>query len=171
MEIAGVLTAGKFLSSALEQLGKPSQPQVAAHGRPAETPATPGGPGDATPLLREILARYDVTNISPREFSEMIRDLHEAGALTGEEFQELSLIRVDLDLQQVDPDETLDLVDFYLDKLVELRRSLDDFESGADRLADSQPSQVASVERRLRWLEKLAAIHTGTDAAGLDALA
>ena len=93
MEVAGILTAGKFLSSALEQLGKPSQPQEAAEGRLSETPPTPGGPAGATPVLREILTRYDVTNISPSEFSEMIRKLHEAGALTDQEFQELSLIQ------------------------------------------------------------------------------
>jgi len=171
MEIAGILTAGKFLSSALSQLGKPSQPQETAQGQPLETPATSAGPAGARPALREIVAEYDVTNISPREFSEMIRKLHVAGAISDQEFQELSQIRVDLDLQGVDPDETLNLVDSYLDKLSELYGSLDDpADAGGSPSADQLP-QAVSVERRLAWLEKFATIQAGPDRAGLDALA
>ena len=169
MEIAGILTAGKFLSSALRQLGKPSQPQETAQGQPLETPATSAGPAGARPVLREIVAEYDVTDISPREFSEMIRNLHEAGTLSDQEFQDLSLIRVDLDLQGVDPDETLNLVDFYLDKLREVHRSLDDPASAGG--SAGQLPQAVSVQRRLAWLEKFAAIQAGPDPAGLDALA
>ena len=171
MEIAGILTAGKFLSSALSQLGKPSQPQETAPGQPLETPATSAGPAGASPVLRQIVAEYDVTDISPREFSEMIHKLHEAGALSDQELQELSQIRVDLDLQGVDPDETLNLVDFYLSKLQELHPSPDDSAGAGGSVAAGQLPQAVSVERRLAWLEKFAAIQAGPDRAGLDALA
>ena len=171
MEIAGILTAGKFLSSALSQLGKPSQPQETAPGQPLETPATSAGPAGASPVLRQIVAEYDVTDISPREFSEMIHKLHEAGALSDQELQELSQIRVDLDLQGVDPDETLNLVDLYLNKLSELYGSLDDPAGSGGSPSAGQLPQAVSLERRLAWLEKFAAIQAGPDRAGLDALA
>ena len=171
MEIAGVLTAGKFLSSALGQLGKLGQPQEAAQAQLLQAPAAAAGPVGATSVLQEILAEYDVTSISPREFSEMIRELHEAGALADEEFQDLSLIRVDLDLQRIDPDETLNLVDFYLTKLRELHCSVDGSDSAGGSLAAGPLPQVASVERRLQWLEKFAAIQAGPDGAGMNALA
>lgn len=171
MEIAGILTAGKFLSSALGQLGKPSQPQEAAGNQASETTRAPVSPAADDTALREILARYDVTDISPREFSEMIRKLHEAGTLTDEQFQELSLIRVDLDLDCLDPDEALNLVEFYADKLSELRQSQDDLEELSGSLSANQPPQLAPTQRRLEWMAKFAAIQSDSDHVGLDALA
>jgi hypothetical protein len=171
MQIAGVLTAGKLLSSALGQLARPFQPQKSALANSAETSKAAAGPAGAKPRLREIVGQYDVTNISPREFSEMIRRLHEAGALTDEELQDVSMIRVDLDLERIDPDESLSLVEFYVDKLRELRRSLDDGADADASLPAGERSQLAAVQRRLQWVEKLAAIQAGADRAGLDALA
>ena len=170
MEIAGILTAGKFVSSALKQLGKSDQSQETVQGQPSGTAATAAS-ARATSVLREIAAEYDVTNISPREFSQMIGKLHEAGALSDREFQDLSQIRIDLDLQGVDPDETLNLVDFYLSKLQELHPSPDDSAGAGGSVAAGQLPQAVSVERRLAWLEKFAAIQAGPDRAGLDALA
>jgi len=171
MEIAGILTAGRFLSSALGQLAKPGQPQEAAGNQSAEATRAPVGPPVDDTAFREILARYDVTDISPREFSDMIRKLHEAGALTGQQFQELSLIRVDLDLDGVDPDESLNLVEFYADKLSELRQSQDDSEDLGGSVSANQPAQLAPVERRLEWVAKFAAIQADSDHVGLNALA
>ncbi len=170
MEIAGILTAGKFVSSALRQLGKSGQSQETVQGQPSGTAATAASAG-ATSVLREIVAEYDVTNISPREFSEMIGKLHEAGALSDREFQDLSQIRIDLDLQGVDPDETLNLVDFYVDRLRELCGPLDDPAGGDGSVAADALPQAVSAQRRLAWLEKFEAIQTDPDSAGLDALA
>jgi len=170
MEIAGILTAGKFVSSALKQLDKSGQSQEAAPGQASETAATAASAG-ATSVLREIAAEYDVTNISPREFSQMIGKLHEAGALSDREFQDLSQIRIDLDLQGVDPDETLNLVDFYVDRLRELCGSLDAPAGGDGSVAADALPQAVSAQRRLAWLEKFEAIQTDPDSAGLDTLA
>ena len=171
MEIAGVLTAGKFLSSALEHLGKPSQPQEPAQAQVSEASTTSDGPASATAALREIVARYDVTNISPREFSSMIGELHEAGALTDQQFQELSQIRADLDLQEVDSDEPLDLVDFYLDKLRDLLDRPDESANSDGSAAVGPGSPVVSAQQRLQWLEKFVAIQSSADTAGVDAWA
>jgi hypothetical protein len=169
MEIAGVLTAGKFLSSALEHLSKPSRPQESAKGAASETSTASESPASATAALRRIVAQYDVTHISPREFSTMIGQLHEAGALSDGQFQELSQIRADLDLQEVDPDEPLNLVDFYVDKLRELLEAPDDsaVSESAPPAAERGP-QIASAQRHLQWLEKFAAIQSSADAVGVD---
>lgn len=171
MEIAGILTAGKFVSSALGQLGKSGQSQETTPGQASEAAATAATAGVTSSALREIVAEYDVTDISPREFSEMLGKLHEAGVLSDQQYQDLSQIRVDLDLQDVDPDETLNLVDFYCDKLRELCGSLDDSDGGSGSLAAETLPEAVSAQRRLAWLEKLAAIQTGPDSAGLDTLA
>lgn len=169
MEIAGILTAGKYVSSALEQLGKSGQSPETSLDETSESAATAASTG-VTSLLREIAADYDVTNISPREFSEMIGKLYEAGALSDQQYQDLSQVRADLDLQGVDPDETLNLVEFYLDKLRELCGSLDDSDGSGSISAKTLPEAI-SAQRRLAWLEKLAALQAEPDSAGLDTTA
>ena len=168
MEIAGVLTAGKFLSTALEQLGKRCQPQESNAGQPVESRATPAAPTAETSAFRQIVASYDVTEISPRQFSEMIQELYDAGLLTDQEFQQLSQIRLELDSDRVEPDEAISLIDFYLDKLRQLPQSLED---AGGLLPGGGPSRLASIGRRLNWVEKFAAIQSAADDAGLDAMA
>ena len=172
MEIAGVLTAGKFLSAALGQLGRRCQPQAATAGQPSENAATPVAATAAeTAAFREIVASYDVKEISPRDFSEMIQKLHDTGLLTDQQFQELSQIRVELDLARVEPDEDIDLADFYLDKFRALHESPEGASDATGLLPARQRSQLASLGRGLQWVEKFAAIQSAEDGGGLDALA
>ncbi len=169
MEITGVLTAGKFLSSALEHLSKPTQPPERGKAQVPETSTASESPAGATAALRRIVAQYDVTHISPREFSTMIGQLHEAGALSDGQFQELAQIRADLDLQEVDPDEPLDLVDFYVDRLRELLAAPNESaDSQSPAPAAELGPQIASAQRYLQWLEKFAAIQSSADAVGVD---
>ena len=168
MEIAGMLAAERLLSGALGQLGKRRQSQQAA---PSPSPGTPTAPVAAmaeSSTFREIVARYDVTDISPEEFSQMIQKLYDAGLLTDQQFQELSLIRLDLDLQRVEPDQTVDLVDFYRDRLRQLHLCPEET-TGLDS-AGGQP-QLAAIGRRLEWVGKLASMQAAVEGAGLDALA
>lgn len=170
MEITGVLTAGKFLSSALEHLGKRSQTDETGRSRPGETPATATST-PSTAAIREIAARYDLTCISPQEFSEMIRRLHEAGALTDQEFQELSQIRVDLDQEHVDPDKSLNLIEFYLARLRKLGGPIEGMLCAGESTPAGASSEAAAARRRLQWLEKFAAIQAAPERFGLDAQA
>lgn len=168
MEIAGVLTAGQFLSSALGRLTKRCRPQEATASQALESPASPvAATSAATSGFREIVARYDVTAITPRNFSEMIQELHDAGLLTDQELQELSQIRLDLDSRGVEPDEEVNLLDFYLDRLRHLSESLKDA-SGLP--VASRQAQLTLTGRCLQWVEKLAAIQSAADRGGLDAL-
>ena len=168
MEIAGVLTAGKLLSTAFEQLGKRGRPQQATTSQLPQTPKPAAAATAATSAFREIVADYDVTDISPGEFSEMIQKLHDAGLLTDQQFQELSLIRVELDSEGVEPDQTVDLLDFYLDRLRQLHQSLED---GTGLSSPSRQPPLASMGRRLQWVEKFASMQPAVNGAGLDALA
>jgi hypothetical protein len=169
MEITGILTAGKFLSSALQRLGKRGQTDETGRNQPGETPAAAGA--ETTAAIREIAARYDLTRISPQEFSEMLGKLHEAGALTDQQFQELSQIRVDLDQEHVDPDKTLNLLEFYLAKLRKLQGPLEGLTSSGEAGSPGASPEVAAAERRLQWLEKFAAIQAAPERFGLDAQA
>lgn len=122
-------------------------------------------PAAMTEALGDLLSQYDVTDITPRELSEMLQKMHKNGLITEEELQDFSLIRVDLERDQIGPDDSVDLVDYYTKKLATLSQQLD-----ASETADGQPSADV-VQRRLAWLEKIALIQASPDQIGLDAVA
>jgi hypothetical protein len=128
---------------------------------PRQSPALSSG---LTALLRQVAARYNVTEITPREFSDMLDALHQAGALTDEELQQLARVRVDLDLENIDPDEEVDLVDFYTDRLEQLLKTEED-----GGLSGGRSRDVVRAEQLLGWMEKFALIQSGADVFGLDA--
>ncbi len=110
----------------------------------------------------DILARYDLTDITPREFSQMLAELHQAGLLTDEQFRELNEIRKDLASADVLPQEKIHLLDFY-------RRLLEKAERlGTDDTPGEASGQVADWRRRLAWLEKLASAQSEIMAAKTD---
>ena len=116
--------------------------------------------------MAEILSRYDVTDISPAEFSKMIQKLFEAGTLSDNELQQLAAIRLDLDIDGIEADESIDLLEFYARKIKKLQNRLSDSDAPA---ADHQ--QLSPLLHRLDWLEKFALIQSAPEAIGLNALA
>ena len=148
-------------------LGKRGETGEAAASRPAETvqldAASAAGRAAA---LAEILSRYDVTDICPTEFSEMIQKLYEAGAISENELQQLAAIRLELDTEGVEADESIDLLEFYVDKIEKAQRRLEDSDD-----APASRQQLGPMLRRLDWVQKFALIQSAPDAIGLDATA
>lgn len=163
MQISHV-SAGYPDAAALAKWGETIE---AAGGRAAKAVEPHAGlaTGAAT-AMAEILSRYDVMDISPAEFSEMLQRLFEAGTLSENELQELAAIRLDLDMEGVEADESVDLREFYARRIKKLQRRLEDSDAPA---ADHQ--QLAPMLRRLDWIEKFALIQSAPEAIGLDALA
>ena len=119
------------------------------------------GPGPSTSeAARRVLEKYDVTQISPRQLSEMIQRLFDAGAIAQQEFDQLAAIRLDLDTAGIDPDESIDLLRFYRDKIDEIHRRNPQPDAGPDVLRS-----------RLDWIEKFALVQASPGAFGLDAVA
>ncbi len=147
-----------------EPLDRPANSAVGTTA--ATTAARPAGAADA---MREILKEYDVTDISPRGFSEMLQKLHRAGALGDKEYQELSLVRLDLDREGIGANERVNLVELFNRKLKGIQdapRDLDeDYAAQADREATA-----GTLSRRLEWLEKFSAIHSSPSPFGVDAV-
>ena len=128
-------------------------------------------PGDAKGVaLRDILSKYDVTEITPREFSCMLQEMHKEGLISDDLFKQLSLVRGDLDRAGIDSDDSVDLTAFYEKQLVAL--SLDSMLT-PDRTAESDaaPGGRKDVEQRLGWLRKMAAAQESADMVGLNAVA
>jgi len=109
--------------------------------------------------LKEILTGYDVTDITPKAFSEMLQKLQESGLIPSKDLHELSQIRTELDRQGVASDQHVNLVEMYTKKLQDAEK------------AAKTPAATASVQRRLDWLEKFATIQASHDAATIDTLA
>jgi len=123
--------------------------------------------GTSADALREILQEYDVTEITPREFSEMLQKLHKAGAISDSLFEELGLVRLDLERDGIDPDESVNLVEYYSEKLAKVRR--DDWSASLFKSQEDTPE--ATLASRLEWMEKFALINSGPAAVGLDTTA
>ena len=127
--------------------------------------ATGGAAPRAT--FRAIVSQYDVTKISPRALSEMLQKLRSAGAISDAEVQELSLMRLDLDAQGADPEKPINLLDFYADRLRQLQDEQAKSPAGAESDTPGEAS-LASVQRRLDWLRKLATVQSLRERGGVD---
>jgi hypothetical protein len=115
----------------------------------------------------DIVAQYDVTHITPTQFSQMVQKLYHSGALSDAEFQELSAVRLDLETAGIQPDEKINLRQFYADKVKDIEQQQSADPSG-------QPASQQNMEpvlRRFQWVEKFAVMQSSPDGAGVDAVA
>ena len=161
MQINNIAT-GYHDPAALGKWGEPLDPLLEAVLQTNESATVTVNPATAT--LADILAKYDVTDITPTEFSEMIQKLYEAEAITEAELQQLTAIRHDLDMSGVDPESSLDLLEFYAESIEKAQRRFEDHENGPP------PSeQMGPRLRRLDWIEKFALIQSSPDAVGINA--
>ena len=160
MQISNVLSSftdaaklgGKTAESAAGSLLKVLKPSDAAGQTSAASRAA----------MNDILKKYDVTKITPEDFSKMITKLHDAGAISDQDFQELSSIRTDLESQGVASDQTVNLVQLYGDQLRKVQQQMGD-------TPDTESQQkLAPAMRKLDWLQKFALLHANPDAAGID---
>ena len=131
----------------------------------AETTADSGA-STSSPAFRQILSQYDVSSISPRQFSEMLTKLHQSGTISDQQYQNLSQIRTDLDQSGVQPDEDVNLVKFYSQKLSQTQKSAASPTTGAA----GQPQSLNTTQARLDWLRKVSTIQSDP-ASGIDSMA
>lgn len=120
-----------------------------------KTPDTPRPDGSAAV---EILKRYDVRQITPREFSDMLRELRDSGHLTDADFQELGRIRLEIDKNGHSPDETLDLLEMFRQRL-SAQQTIASRAEESGREVGADPESVRKLRDHVSWLEKLAALH------------
>ncbi len=147
-----------------------------AHGRQAELLEAIGKQPSSTqsigssvnrPMMEmaNILSRYDVTDISPAEFSQMVQKLFDSGTISERELQELAAIRHDLDVEGVDPDDSLDLLEFFAQKIKKTQYELSDQDGPRAGQVLLRP-----LLGHMQWLEKFALVQSSPEAVGLDAM-
>ena len=153
-------------ADAANLLTKRSDPATAGvGGKPAATAAAPAT-DTAAAALREILAKYDVTDISPNDFSKMIQSLYDKGAISKTDLQNLVALRGEVQASGVQSDEKINLLDFYRQHVRNAQQQADD-----DPSDPGVQQQLSPMMHRLDWLEKFAAGHAQPDAIGLSTVA
>jgi hypothetical protein len=130
-----------------------------------------GGLPGTNPAVGLIMSQYDVTHITPQKYSEMVQRLHSSGALADSEFRDLAQVRMDLDAAGADPEEPVNLVDLYTQKVNAAQAQLQARAKDAGTAEQASLRQnMAGLQRRLDWLQKLSTIHGAPDSLGLDAV-
>ena len=120
----------------------------------------------AAAAMRQALAQYDVTDITPGDFSKLIQQMSQKGAISPKDMQELSSIRVDLENAGVAPDESVNLLQFYRQQIAKAQAAA----AQSPNPAAAKPT-IDALAGRLNWLEKFAAVRQQGGQAGLDAVA
>lgn len=150
-------------------LTKLLDPASSSSGKTAESPS--GSPATVQPsadVIRGIVSRYDLTNMTPQQLSEMLQALHTAGALNDQQLKDLSAIRTDLDLKGVKSDEPVNLLDYVNKRLADLQKNLEDAEGSPDQAP--QADSLETVSRWMAWLQKIATVQASPEAAGVNAV-
>jgi hypothetical protein len=148
-------------------LGNTKNPAETAARKAAGALGAASSPGTASANpLREILSKYDVADISPQGFSDMLQRLRQTGKLPDKDFQDLSAIRQDLEQEGIAPNQHVNLLDFCTKKLSSLEQ-----DSKATEDKQGTAALQASMRRRIDWLQKFSAMHSTPSAASINALA
>ncbi len=156
MKIANIiagLTDGKVASKRPEAF-------ELSPGKPSPTRWPDGLTPDAAVALRHTLAGFDVTSITPDEFSALVQRLYKAGAISQEDYQQLMAIRADLHADGIRPDERVNLIEFYARKMRRLQDRIDSLDA-------AERQQLATITLRLDWVHKLAAMRQSPQGFGL----
>ncbi len=158
MDIGGIL-------SGIELPLRSSRSGDAAEPAPVSATASVRKPGATA--LRDVLSRYDMRNITPKQFAQFAQELRQGGLVTQDELQEISLIRLEMDQANIQPDEPVDLLKFLSKKLEKLQGSWGSPEAGGVIDGDT----LQTTLRQLDWVRKFDGLQSKPDSASLDALA
>ncbi len=131
---------------------------------PAPVPTPPQVLNGNSAAVRTILAKYDVNDITPNEFSQMTQQLYSAGAISQTDLQNLNGVRTDLLAAGAKPDDSLDLEAFYTQKVSDVQSQL------AAAPPSAQQQQLSPLLNRLDWVEKFKTL-SEEPAGGISALA
>lgn len=122
-------------------------------------------------VVREVLTEYDVHNITPQQFTEMVQKLDDAGVLQEADMQQLGVIRQELDQMGIASDEPVDLVTLFSEKLENLQLQASETSDADAAQSEALAQALSTTQRQLDWLEKLSVMQENRDMLGLDTVA
>jgi len=150
--------------------GKRSDPIQAAGTTALEAVSQRAGTTEkAASATAQIMADYDLNDLSPKKFSEMLQRLHDAGALGDQEFRQLTQVRLDMDNAGLDSDTEIDVLAFCAQQSQQLQAQLAALGSDATSTQRAALKQsMSDLGKRIDWLQKLDLVHDSPDTVSLD---
>jgi hypothetical protein len=118
-----------------------------------------------TAAMRQVLSQYDMTNITPNNFANLVQQLSAKGAISSTDAQQLAAIPGELQNAGVGPNESVNLLQFYQEQISKVQGTATQSPSAA---AEANFSQLVG---RMQWLAKFASARNPGNAAGLNAVA
>ena len=106
--------------------------------------------------MREIFAKYDVTDISPNSFGQRAQNLFSQGVISQKDLPNLTALRNSMQASGVGPDESVNLLDFARQQTVG---------------ANAASGQTAAALQQMSLLAKFAAGHRQADLLGVSTMA
>ena len=153
-----------ILSGASDVAARAKQTQSNAAGAAATTAASAALPSTSS-AMRDIVSRYDMTDITPNDFSSMIQQLYAKGAVSAKDMQDLSSIRTDLEAAGVGADQSVNLQEFYEQQLGKAKTA------AAQSPDPAAAANVQAIAARMTWVQKFAAVRQEDTSAGMNAVA
>ena len=133
-----------------ESLAKRTDADAKTAAGTAAATATGAAPPSASSAMREIVSRYDMTDITPNDFSNMIQQLYAKGAISPKDMQELSAVRGDLEAAGVGADESVNLEDFYQQRLANAKANAAQAADPAAAAANIQATRADDLGAEVR---------------------
>ena len=159
MKVPNILGGTSDLASRAKQTGSDAATATAASA--ASAAALPS----ASSAMRDIVSRYDMTDITPNDFSTMIQQLYAKGAVSAKDMQDLSSIRADLEAAGVGADQSVNLQEFYQQRLATAKTA------AAQSPDPATAANIQTLAARMTWVQKFAAVRQSGDSAGVNAVA
>jgi hypothetical protein len=119
-----------------------------------------------TAAMRDVVSHYDMTEITPNDFSKLIQQLSDKGAISQKDTQELSSIRVDMENAGINSDDSVNLLQFYQERVAKAQAAAAQSPNSA-----AAKSNVDALAGRLTWVQKFAAMGQQGSASGVNAVA
>ncbi len=160
MKVPNILGGASDLASRVKQTGSDAATATAA------TAASAAALPSASSAMRDIVSRYDMTDITPNDFSTMIQQLYAKGAVSPKDMQDLSSIRADLEAAGIGADQSINLQEFYQQRLATAKT-----EAAQSPDPAAAATNIQTLAARMTWVQKFAAVRQSGDSAGVNAVA
>jgi hypothetical protein len=131
-----------------------------------ETTAT----GGLQSTFRDILSPYDVAEISPRQFSALAQQLFQSRAISADDLRELTQMRAQIDQQHPDPDQPVNLLEFFGQKLQEQTLAATEQEQSGKPITAADRAKLTMAQRQFGWVYKFNTVQSDSSTEALDAV-
>ena len=135
---------------------------------PAAADGTSMGGVDST--FREVLSQYDVAEITPRQFSALAQQLFQARGISADDLKELSQMRMQIDQEHPDPDEPINLLEFFGQKLQEQTLAATEQEQAKKPVTAADRAKLTMAQRQFGWVHKFGTVQSDSSTEALDAV-